>query len=62
MDIEALREDLIDYFGTAMMSGFPMAIMDLSEVEDASDLKLIMLAEKVGFDLNKYKSRDDEER
>ena len=60
MDIEALRDDLIEYFGTAMMSGFPMAIMDLSDVENASDLKLIMLAEKAGFDLNKYTDRDEE--
>ena len=60
MDIEALREDLMDYYGTAMMSGFPMAIMDLSDVENASDLKLIMLAEKAGFDLNKYTDRDEE--
>ncbi len=60
MDIEALREDLMDYYGTAMMSGFPMAIMDLSDVENASDLKLIMLAEKAGFDLNNYTDRDEE--
>ena len=60
MDIEALRDDLIEYFGTAMMSGFPMAIMDLSDVENASDLKLIMLAEKAGFDLNNYTDRDEE--
>ena len=60
MDIETLREDLMDYYGTAMMSGFPMAIMDLSDVENASDLKLIMLAEKAGFDLNKYTDRDEE--
>ncbi len=54
MDIEALKEDLIDYYGTAMMSGFPMAVMDLSEIENASDSELISIAKKAGFDLNNY--------
>ena len=37
IDIEKLRKDLIDYFGTAMASGFGMAVMDLTRVERSSD-------------------------
>jgi len=53
-DYERLRNDLIDYFGTAMMGDFPMAIMDVSEVERASDKSLVDIAKENGFDLNKY--------
>lgn len=53
IDYEKLRKDLIDYFGTAM-SFNPMAIMDLSRVESASDDELVEIARKCNFDLNKY--------
>ena len=54
IDIKKLREDLINYFGTAMASGFGMAVMDLSRVERASDEELIRIALDCGFDLNDY--------
>ena len=54
IDIEKLRKDLIDYFGTAMASGFGMAVMDLTRVERASDEELINIALDCGFDLNDY--------
>ena len=54
IDIEKLRSDLMDYFGTAMASGFGMAVMDLSKVERASDEELINIALDCGFDLNDY--------
>lgn len=53
IDYEKLRKDLIDYFGTAM-SFSPMAIMDLSRVESASDDELVEIAKRKNFDLNKY--------
>lgn len=53
IDYEKLRKDLIDYFGTAM-SFSPMAIMDLSRVESASDDELVDIAKRNGFDLTKY--------
>lgn len=53
IDYEKLRKDLIDYFGTAM-SFSPMAIMDLSRVESASDDELVEIAKRNGFDLTKY--------
>lgn len=54
LDIEKLRKDLIDYFGTAMSIGLNMALIDLTEVETAYPQKLIEIAMKNGFDLNKY--------
>jgi len=53
IDINKLREDLINYFGTAM-GMFPMAIMDLNEVYNASDDKLMEIAINNGFKLENY--------
>lgn len=53
IDLEKLREDLIDYFGTAM-GYFPIAVMNVAEVESVSDEKLIDIAIKNGFDLTDY--------
>lgn len=55
IDIEALRRDLEDYFGTAAFSGLPMAMMDLSRLLNASPEELVRIAQKNGFDLNKYR-------
>lgn len=54
INIEQLRKDLIDYFGTAMQYN-PMAMMELEEVRRASAERLIEIAIKNGFDLEKYK-------
>ena len=53
IDIERLRRDLIDYFGTAI-SFNPVATMDLVKVENASYEELINIAIKNNFDLNNY--------
>ena len=53
IDYERLREDLIDYFGSAM-GLFPMAIMDITKIENASNLELLEIAKQNGFDLIKY--------
>ena len=49
-----LRADLKDYYGTAMLGGFPMAVMEMDVVERASDEELVKLAEKIGLDIRKY--------
>ena len=54
IDFEKLRSDLINYFGTAMMNGFGMAVMDLTRVERATEEELIEIALECGFDLNNY--------
>lgn len=53
IDYNKLRSDLIDYFGTAM-SFNPMAVVNLSEVEYASEQKLIEIALKNNFDITNY--------
>lgn len=53
IDIEKLRSDLIDYFGSAIPF-IPVAMGDLIEVENASEDSLIQIAINNGFDLDNY--------
>ena len=62
VDIERLREDLLDYYGTASQSGFPMAIVELGNVENASPYQLVEMAKDAGVDLSDYTIDDDYER
>ena len=55
MDYERLRNDLIDYFGSAM-SYNPMAVIELSNVENASNSKLEEIAIRNGFNLSDYEN------
>lgn len=54
MDIEQLRKDLKNYYGTAMFGGSPMAMMEISKVERASEQELIKIAEKNQIDIGRY--------
>ena len=56
IDVDALREDLINYFGTAM-SYNKMAMMDLIKVENASDEEIVNIAIKNGFNIYDYEIR-----
>lgn len=53
IDIEKLRRDLIDYYGTVAQI-YPVAIMELSQVENCSEEELINIALKLSFNLNDY--------
>lgn len=53
IDIDRLRKELIDYYGTAMQQN-PVAMIELSIVEKASPERLIYIAINNGFDLNDY--------
>ncbi len=61
IDIERLRKYLRNHFGTAMISGFGMAVIELGEVEDASEEELINIATKNGIDLNRFIENELEE-
>ena len=61
VDIDKLRDDLEDYFGTAMFSGNPQVMMDLEKVKRASSQELISIAQRCGFDINNYAEREDED-
>ena len=52
-DFEKLRRNLIDYFGTAM-SFHPMALMNISKIERATNEQLIEIALNNGFNLDDY--------
>lgn len=58
INIDKLREDLIDYFGTALYNASPLAIIELSKVETASPQELINIALKNNFDLSEYQTNN----
>ena len=60
IDVEELRNDLIDYYGTAMQSN-PVAMMDLIKIENASGEEVVRIAMKNGINIEKY-IIDSEER
>lgn len=49
-----LRASLLDYFGTAVFGGFPVAVVDLFEIEHMSGSELCEKAEQMGIDLRKF--------
>ena len=55
IDFYRLREDLINYFGTAVVSASPLALADLSRVENADGEELIDIAIEIGLNLSNYK-------
>lgn len=54
IDNDKLRKDLKDYFGTAMFGGAPLAMMDMVQVESASEDELVEIAKRNGFDITDY--------
>ena len=53
IDYEKLRKDLIDYFGSAI-GIFPVAVLDVMKVENATHDELLQIASQNGFDLSNY--------
>lgn len=62
IDIERLRKDLLDYYGTALFVVSPLAIIELNKIERANDEELINLAISNNFNLNKYISHSKTKR
>ena len=54
MDYRRLQEDLRDYFGSAMLSDFPMTAIEAVSVDRASESELLKLAKHAGLNLRKY--------
>ena len=54
IDVDALRAYLLEYCGTAMMSGFPAALIDVVDIERADGIELCRIAERLGIDLRKF--------
>ena len=55
IDYDRLRDDLKDYFGSAI-GIMPVFIMDVIRVENASEDELLQIARENGFDISKYES------
>ena len=53
-DIQRLRQDLMDYFGTGACSGMPAMFFEVMDIQSMSAESLIELAESNGFDLADY--------
>jgi len=54
IDIEALRDYMRDYYGTAIFAGMPAAVIDVTKVERASAEELVAIAIKEHVDLTKF--------
>ena len=44
-DIEAIRSDLEDYYGTAMTNVSPFAMVDLIDLSTKSDYEIIVISQ-----------------
>ncbi len=56
IDVSRLRGDLEDYYGTAVFSGMPMAVIELGQAQSASPQELVDMARRAGFDLGRYEA------
>ena len=58
-DYKNLQNALTDYFGTAMASGNPAAMIDLIQVQQSTNEELLRTAQQNGFDLSRYTKNAD---
>lgn len=58
VDIDALRDYLLDYCGSAIFSGFPAAVLDVIDIEQVDSYELCQIAERLGIDLRKFEVRE----
>lgn len=54
IDVDKLRDYMFDYCGSAMMSGFSAAMLDVVDIEEASDAELCRMAGRAGIDLGRF--------
>ena len=54
INVEKLRRDLINYYGTATFNGMPNAMIEVIDIERASVEELAIFANQAGFDLEDY--------
>ena len=58
IDIDLLRSDLEDYYGTGAFSGIPAMMTEVFDIQSMSDEEVVAKAQHEGFDLFKYQVRD----
>lgn len=59
VDVDQLRESLLDRVGSAAGVGFPAAMLDVMDIEDESTQELLARAEREGLDLRVFATGDD---
>ena len=59
VDVDQLRESLLDCAGSAAGVGFPAAMLDVVDIEDESPQELLAQAEREGPDLRVFATGDD---
>lgn len=61
VDVDQLRESLIDHAGSASGVGFPAAMLDVMDIEDELPQELLARAEREGLNLRDFAVDDDAE-
>lgn len=56
VDVDTLREYLLDYCGTATFSGFPAAGLDVVNIEQTDGYELCQIAERLGIDPRRFEA------
>lgn len=59
VDVDQLRESLLDRAGSAASASFPAAMLDVMDIEDESPQELLSRAEREGLDLHDFAVDDD---
>ena len=59
IDVDRLRDYLLDYCGSAMFSGFPAALIDVIDIQRANGIELCKMAERLGIDLRRFEVKRD---
>lgn len=54
IDVDKLRDYLIDYTGTAAFNGLPAALLDTMDIENMDGYELCQKAEDMGIDLHDF--------
>lgn len=61
VDVDQLREGLLDRAGSAAGVGFPAAMLDVTDIEDESPQELLARAEREGLDLRDFAVADEDD-
>lgn len=61
VDVDQLRESLLDCAGSSAGVGFPAAMLDVVDIEDESLQELLARAEREGLDLRDFAVDDNAE-
>lgn len=54
LNIWRLRNDLRNYYGSAMLSGIPSLAAEVEALDEAGEEEVLKKAREEGFDLEKY--------